>query len=121
MLRVVLPMASEKDGVEQRGEEKDVGVGLEFGGTKEVEGEKDDEGVIIIGAEEKDSFVGWEEEKEELREILDDRGKQTEVEQQEQQGVESRLGVYCSSKHRYLFSESVLKEGEEFYSFTRIY
>ena len=41
--------------------------------------------VIIIGAEEKDSFVGWEEEKEELREIIDDREKETEVEQQEQQ------------------------------------
>ena len=84
MLLVVLPMASE-EGVEQRGEEKDVGVGLELVGTKEVEGEKDDESVIIIGAEEKDSFVGWEEEKEELREIIDDREKETEVEQQEQQ------------------------------------
>ena len=114
MLLVVSKMASE-EGVEQRGEEKDVGVGLGLVGTKEVEGEKDDESVIIIGAEEKDSFVGWEEEKEELREIIDDREKETEVEQQEQQGVESRLGVYCSSKHRYLFSESVLKEGEEFY------
>jgi hypothetical protein len=64
MLFVVLLMASE-EGVEQRREEKDVVVGLELGGMKEVEGEKDAEGVIIIGAEEKDSFVGWEEEKEE--------------------------------------------------------
>ena len=81
MSLVVFPMAYE-EGVEPRGEEKDVGVGLGLVGTKEVEGEKDDESVIIIGAEEKDSFVGWEEEKEELREILDDREKET-VEQQE--------------------------------------
>ena len=78
MLLVVSKMASE-EGVEQRGEEKDVGVGLELGGTKEAEGEKDDESVFIIGAEEKDSFVGWEEDKEELREIIDDREKETEV------------------------------------------